>query len=480
MIIERCYRLRVYLTVRRRYLFVSAILLLSPVFTATAFAQEDTDNKQDAVAIFDQAQDAHEKGDLKTAIELYKKALTIVPEFAEASYQSGIAYLALKDLPKAEASFRRAVEVKPDWTLPMTSLGSLLLQKGNLAEADTLLTRAAGLDAANVAAFSALAELRLKTHAAPAVLQELLTRITPLTANSNQSAPLWSARAALENALGDRKAARTSLTNALALNPNNVFALSELASIALTDGDIVKASDAVDKLEKLSPSDSTRMLRARVLSASGKLSEALKVLASIDPKTPGAAELKARITAATSENAAEIEKLLENDQKNASLLSRLCKLDRINDPAKALDYCRRASDADPGNIDHVIGYGAALVQAKQFDQAVGLFRRVLEFAPDNSTVHANLASALFELKRYNEAKIEYEWLIERQPDLVAAYYLLGVTHDHLSEYMDAMANYQHFLRIADPAKNQLEIDKVNLRLPSLQRQIKENKGKKGN
>lgn len=449
------------------------------VMPAVGLAQDDADDKQDAVAIFNQAQDAHEKGDLAGAVEFYKKAIKLIPEFAEAEYQMGNAYLSLKDRPSAEAAFRRALKIRPDWTLPMSSLGSLLVQNGDYTEAGTLLEQAVGADSGNSQAFAALAELRLKTAASPAVLKELLGKIVPLTAKANPTASLWSARAALENALGRRTEAKASLENAIGLDPNNIFALSELASIALSDNDNVKASEAVEKLERLSPTDPTRLLRARVLAADGRVSEAVKILDKVDPATPGAADLKKRLTVIGSEDAAELEKLLDNDARNSAVLGRLCRLYRLNDPAKALDYCRRASDADPTNADHVIGYGAALVQAKQFGQAIELFRKLIAIAPDNSTVHANLASALFELKRYNEAKTEYQWLIARQPDLVIAYYLLGVTHDHLMEYMDAMANYQQFLRLADPAKNQLEIDKVNLRLPSLQRQIKDNKGKKG-
>jgi len=44
--------------------------------------------------------------------------------------------------------------------------------------------------------------------------------------------------------------------------------------------------------------------------------------------------------------------------------------------------------------------------------------------------------------------------------------------------MDAMANYQQFLKIADSNEFKLEIEKVNLRLPVLQKQIKEKKGRK--
>jgi tetratricopeptide (TPR) repeat protein len=456
-----------------------AVLAIAFSFTTFLYAQGEPDNRQDAIAVFNEAQDAHEKGDLATAIELYKKAVKLVPEFAEADYQMGNAYLGIKDRTAAEAAFRKALEIRPDWTLPMSSLGSLLIQKGNYDEAATLLTKALETDDRNVQALSALAELRLKTGAAASVLQDLLDKVGPLTGKANPTASLWTARAALENALGRHKDAKISLANAIALDPNNVFALSELASSALADNDNVKASEAVDKLEKLAPSDSTRLLRARVLAADGRTTEALKVMERIDPATPGADQFMSRLKVAVSENSAELEKLLENDARNSAVLGRLCKLNRLSNPTKALDYCRRAAEADPSNVDHVIGYGAALVQARKFGAAVALFQRLIAVVPDNSTAHANLASALFELKRYNEAKTEYRWLIARQPELAVAYYLLAVTHDHLEEYMDAMANYQQFLRLAKPAKNQLEIDKVNLRLPSLQRLIKDNKGKKG-
>ncbi len=82
------------------------------------------------------------------------------------------------------------------------------------------------------------------------------------------------------------------------------------------------------------------------------------------------------------------------------------------------------------------------------------------------------------MKRFPEAKTEYQWLTEKQPNLVIAYYFLAIAHDNLGEYFDSMANYQQFLKIADATENKLEIEKINLRLPSLQKQIKEKKGKK--
>jgi tetratricopeptide (TPR) repeat protein len=145
-----------------------------------------------------------------------------------------------------------------------------------------------------------------------------------------------------------------------------------------------------------------------------------------------------------------------------------------------MEFCRRASDAEPNKIEHAIGYGAALVQAKQYAPAAALFQKLAGVAPDNLTVRANFATALFQLKRYNEAKAQFIWLTEKQPSNAAAYFFLAVAHDELAEYPDAMANYQLFLKHADPKANELEIDKVNLRLPILQKQLDAGKGRKKN
>jgi len=467
------------LTAKRR-LGIFAVLLLSFFIATVPPVRAQDDDAEDAVAIFNQAQELHEKGDLAAAIDLYKKALKVVPEFPEAEYQCGSAYLGLGKRHEAESAMRRAVELRPDWTLALTSLGSILLENGKLAEAEGPLTRAIELDEQSFPALAALAELRLRTKAPSSVLQGLLEKIAAVTAKAKPTASLWTARAALENALGQRGAAKASLVNALKLDPKNRFALTETANIAIAEGDTVRASEAVAQIEKIAPdAGATKLLRARVLASDGKLQEAVKILDTIKDTLPEAAELRGRIGLAGSDNVAELEKQLAGDPKNVIALSRLCSLYRVDAPEKALIMCRKASEAEPENINHAIGFGAALVQAKMFTEAVGLFRKLLGLAPDNSTAHANLATALFQLKRYTEAKIEFQWLVAKQPDLAAAYYFLAITHDQLAEYLDAMANYQQFLRLADPAKSQLEIDKVNLRLPILQRQIKEKGGKKG-
>ena len=52
-----------------------------------------------------------------------------------------------------------------------------------------------------------------------------------------------------------------------------------------------------------------------------------------------------------------------------------------------------------------------------------------------------------------------------------AHYFIATSHDYLGEYPEALASYEKFLSAADTKTNQLEIDKVKLRLPLLKRQI---------
>ena len=89
-----------------------------------------------------------------------------------------------------------------------------------------------------------------------------------------------------------------------------------------------------------------------------------------------------------------------------------------------------------------------------------------------------MAAALYELKLYKQAIVEYKWIGGARPELAVVYFFIGSAHDHLGEYEDALAAYENFLRRADQQVNSLEIEKVNLRLPVLRRQIKRGEGVK--
>lgn len=453
------------------------ILMTALSFTASICAQDEP--IADPIPVFNQAQDLHEKGDLVGAIKLYEKALKIAPEFPEAEYQRAIALLALGRVADAEAAFRSAVAMRADWTLAQTGLASLLISKGDIPEAEKLLTGILAREPQNAPAIMAMVDLSLRANSPAPVLKDLLTKAELITSKAGATASHWAARGSLELALRMDREAKASFSKALTIDAKHIVSLFKLGEIALLEGDVIRAKEILSTLENGTRlSDPIRQLRAGILASEGKYNEALTEVDAI--KEPGAlaAGLRKQITANRSTDPVELEKELSGDERNVVILGRLCSLYRRDDPAKALTFCRKAAELEPANPTHAVGFGAALVQAKQFDSAVTVLRRIIEIVPDNATARANLATALFQLKHYQEAKEQFLWLTESQPRSAGPYLFLGIIHDQLTEYLDAAASYQQYLRLADPVLNKTDIEKVNLRMPALQKLIKDGKGKK--
>lgn len=392
-------------------------LLLACAVSLHAQTTEDAagDEGDDPVKIFYRAQEAHAKGDLSRAIELYTEALKVRPEFPEAEYQKGVALVALKQMAEAEKSLRRAIKLRADWSLPQTALGLLLVRTGNDSGAEPFLRRAIELDAKDINALAALASLRLRAGAK----EEAVKLIVRATADESATAAMWATRGNIERAVGDKIAAAASVERALRIDPNNAAALEERTELA---------TDTEDYERAIADVEST--LRA----------------------APKSAPLRARL---------------------ANLHALAGEKHRVSDPQKSLEHYRRAAELEPANVNYATGYGSALVQARRFAEAAALLRRILASVPDNYAAHANLATALDELKQYPEALVEYLWLNRTRPELPVTYFLLARAYDLTGEYELALATYETFLAKADVARNGLEMEKVNLRLPNLRRQIKD-------
>jgi tetratricopeptide (TPR) repeat protein len=472
----------------RSYAVIFFTLVLCLSLTRAQTNSIKSDDEDDPIKLFQQGQDAHEAGDLKHALELYEQAIKLRPEFPEAEYQRATALVALNRLPEAEKGLRRAIELQPEWSLPYTTLGKLLARLERSDEAEKLLSRALELEEKNTAALIALADLRLHTKAPQEKLQSLLGDLKHATEREPANANAWAARGSVELALGDKTAATASLDRALVIDKQMVAALMQRAELRASAGNYEGAlSDALEARRASNSSLSSSLLLARIYARAGKVDEAAQALDSLDETSKQLPEvvalhssLQKDCSSSTAEETAATEELLKQQPRNATLLACLGAALRTNDPARSLELYRQAADVEPNNVRYATGYAAALVQARRFAEAVVILRRILALQPDNFTAHTNLATALYELKQFPEAVSEFKRLLEVKPDLVAAYYFIATAHDFLREYKEALAAYETFLARADAQKNQLEIDKVNLRLPSLRNQVRRGEGvKKG-
>ena len=466
-------------------LTVTCLALLS--LSSTAYGQEAFgDDATDPVRLFERGQGAHARGELEKAIGFYEQALKVRPEFPEAEFQRGNALASLGRLPEAEAAFRLAISYKKNWALPHSALGALFMRLNRNQEAEQSFQQALAIDNKEGLALRLLSEIRLRAGDAKAAL-EFAKRATAIPEAPSAA---WIGLALAEKANGDKVAAKTTLDRVLADEPQNLAALIERADLFTDEKNFELAITDLNAAAKLKPDDKAVASRlAYALQQSGKTAEAEAVAKSAGihveqaAGTPGGVSgTPEEIEAANSSDPVvarkALEKLLEKNPRSAMLLGRLGASYRTDDPARSLEFYRRAAEIQPDAPEYALGYGAALVQARRFPEAAHILRQVVRASPDNYAAHANLAIALYESKRYPEAIPEYEWILTKKPDAVVAYYFIATAHDYLGEYPEALASYEKFLSVADAKTNQLEIDKVKLRLPSLQRQIKLGEGVK--
>ena len=81
--------------IRRRQRLSHAFALSLLAFATVSFRMNPVSPANQAIELFNNGQDEHGKGNFAKAIELYEQAIKLLPEFAEAEYQKGNAYLSI-------------------------------------------------------------------------------------------------------------------------------------------------------------------------------------------------------------------------------------------------------------------------------------------------------------------------------------------------------------------------------------------------
>jgi len=450
----------------------------------SARAQELADNETDPIKLFERGQDAHAKNDFKTAIQLYDAALKLKPEFPEAEFQRAMALLAINHENEAVQAFNRAVALRPQWAIAYAKFGSFLGSTGNYStDAEPILRKAIELDDKSLEATVGLAVVRQRQGDLPEALK--LIRIA--TALKNATSYTWRTRAYIESAAGDTASAVASITRALETDPREPAMRFDRANLLLQMNDRTGAVADLDALRSTVNSTTAVSIvvdLAQLYARAGRPEESLRLLDGLsekDRQLPEVIALRSEISGdagSSVEQRAALEQLLQRDPKNTALLAQLGNSYRTIDPEKSLAYYYRALQIEPTNTAFATGYAAALVQLRRFPEAIEVLRRVIQKQPSDHAAHANLAIALYELKDYAAALQEYEWLKAERPEIAVTYFYIATAHDKLGQYQDALDAYEKFLSVANANVNKLEIEKVNLRLPSLRNQIKRGQGRK--
>lgn len=193
---------------------------------------------------------ARQEGNHALAVELIEKAARANP-VAPVYYNLGNAYQSLGELGKAINSFRKALSINPNYVAALNNLGIALQRQGDLEGAFNCFQMALSLQPNQAELLSNFGDALRQNNQTDKAVECLKTAIT-------LDPHLPSAHLNLGKALddmGQQEDAIRCIEQALTLNPNHVESLLALARIYADQGQFTRAKEYVDHTLRLSPNN---------------------------------------------------------------------------------------------------------------------------------------------------------------------------------------------------------------------------------
>ncbi len=462
-------------------------------------AQAKTEDKaEQAASMFEAGQRAHEAGDLAKAVEFYGKALELDPELWQAEFQRGAAYFSLGKLTEAKASMTHVNQLLAEYPVTdqlkqiflriQTTLGEIALAESKPEEAEKAFLRVVELNPQSARAHSGLAEVFYSSgkHA------EAIAEAKAAIAAGDDRPAIFTLLGVALTVTNKFDEALPALEEALKRDPKNTTALLHRAEVFVSKNKPNEAAADLRSALAIEPSTRTKLRLATLLAQTKQYDAAIALFQEVTNAEPANPEARSGLTAVLIESGkaadaiTELEKLIKAEPSRAVLRSQLAILYLSKQPEKALEQYRAAAELEPKNANHYVGIASALVKLRKFQEAVDVVKPLLAANIKGELEYfarTNLATALFELDDFANAAREYLWILDTQAKrgdrkrTAITLYFLGICLDKLGDYEQALKAYNQFLELASP-DNQLEIDKVKLRLPPLKRQIEQGKGRK--
>jgi len=267
-------------------------------------------------------------------------------------------------------------------------------------------------------------------------------------------------RSRLERRDGNDLAAHDRLREALALDPDDIVVLSELAILLRTMGRLHEATAACRHiLARDATHASAHLGLAWIARAQGDepaaleaFAAALSSLQAIPPDRAGGAERRAQMAAALREldrvdEAAEIYRaLLASDQQVVAAHDGLGWMARKRqDHAAALEHFRAVAERKPDDIGAQINMAKSLVALNEVPEARVIWERLVARSPRSARQRAELGHLARTWADWLGALAQFQAALEIDSGNVAHRMALGTTYYDLARWTDAEACFRQVL-----------------------------------
>ena len=209
-----------------------------------------------------------ERGQLNEAIAHYEKAAAINPADAEAQNNLGVTLFGIGRADEAISHYQNALQIRPDYAEASCNLASALIAKGDFDGAIARYTTClAALPDQEEARYNLASALLRRGRADEAIIQyQRVLQMHPESADAHANlGSAWLAKARVRDAMEE-------YTRALQISPENIAALSNLAWLLATSADpsVRNGSEAVrlaERADSASSRSETHPTILRILAA---------------------------------------------------------------------------------------------------------------------------------------------------------------------------------------------------------------------
>ncbi|MGE5655405.1 MAG: tetratricopeptide repeat protein [Actinomycetota bacterium] len=440
-------------------------------------------------------------GKQEQAAESWYQAFALEPQKIppEEHFNLGETLLAQGKLDQAIASYRRAIELKPDWAAAYQNLGEALKRQGKTEEAAACYRRAIELNGANASignqgqdtlgvvevsnpignqgqdTLAAVQQQGARVAAqpvAPAINIEDAEAYIILGQGYFDQGKYEQAIAACKRAIQikpDAVAVYKTLGNALqavgkaeeALNwyaravelkPDFAEVHANIGSVYAQQQKWQPAIAAYQKAISLKP-DFAGAYRnfAKVWTQVGRSVEAAECWYrsfQLDPSKATADELLNLANAFLEQGKADkalgcLSRTVQLNPASAEAHQKLAEVLKSQGQwQEAATAYRKAVAIDPENGWVYSSLAEVLAKLERWEEVVAAYRKAIEFQPGHSWSHNNLGDALIKLERWEEAVAAYQRAIALKPDFFWSHNNLGDALIKLEQWEEAVAAYK--------------------------------------
>ncbi|NLC70045.1 MAG: PEP-CTERM system TPR-repeat protein PrsT [Desulfuromonadaceae bacterium] len=397
------------------------------------------------------------EGNHQGALVMFKSALEKDPNFFEARYHLGVAYLKTGKLEKAESELQK-VALQDGGKFPELplKLAEIFLGKEDPDAAIREIGRYLKNKPENSQAFEILGRSYAVKKDYPKAEEQFLKAIK--IDDKNAEAEINLVRVLVQMDRGTE--ARQRLYEIVRKHPQNKTGWRLLAQFEAANGNIEEALKAYEKISEIDPGDiHSRFMMGRILLGQGKIDAGDQVANEILKLSPDSHEglILKGLSNFLQKNYQEALISFQAALKFRSNLMGHYFLGlshyHLNQYELAINQFQRVLDVAPRFLPGRAMLATVLLKQKRFEDVVAEGQKALASGENNGLIHNLIGSAYMGMGRYEEAMEEFDLAIELNPNLADAHFKKGLYHLGRGDTQRAESQLEEAVALAPEAMN---------------------------